>query len=140
MLAGPGALPVSMRCRVLGVSRATAICDETVRRRLVSLVFVAVGSLLFACASLHEPPPDLEALASEHGLPLADLALFFEGYQEGYDDGEDRNAGTFAGTGHSNVPGLEGDGWVLGHADSRNGRPRRDAAEVAACLAEDRRE
>ena len=37
------------------------------------------------------------------------------------------------------LPGPEGDGWRLGHRDALSGLPRRDPAEQAKALREDRR-
>jgi hypothetical protein len=92
-----------------------------------------------ACASAEAPPPDLAALARQHGVPHDDLALFLHGYERGYADGISRSAGISAGTGFGNVPGPEGEGWQLGLRDALNGLPARDPDERAAALREERR-
>lgn len=112
------------------------------RRRLERWLATAacgLASLTVACATANEPPPDVPALARQHGVPQDDLALFLRGYQRGYADGQSRSAGITAGTGFGNVPGPEGDGWQLGLRDALNGLPARDPEEQAEALKEDRR-
>jgi hypothetical protein len=112
------------------------------RRRVgywLAIAACGLAPLVVACATTEEPPPDVAALARQHGVPQDDLALFLRGYERGYADGQSRSAGITAGTGFGNVPGPEGDGWQLGLRDALNGLPTRDPEELAAALREDRR-
>ncbi len=94
--------------------------------------------LMAACATL-EQDVDVDELAGRFALPSDELGLFLEGYEQGYEDGELRNAGIYAGTGHGNVPGPKGRGWVLGHEHAVDGRPKRDAEELADYLSKQKR-
>lgn len=102
-------------------------------------ILALLAALLLACATNDAEPPDVARLAAEHTVAEADLSLFLAGYEAGYADGISRDAGIWAGTGASNVSGVEGQAWSLGHQDARNGRPRRSPDELAAALARSRR-
>ena len=104
---------------------------------LQSAIIVCLLALaLAACAVPESPPPDVAALADEHGLSQKALSDYLEGYGAGYDDGTYRSMGVSAGSGLGNVPGWEGIGWELGFQDSMGGRPMRDPEELAGRLAE----
>jgi hypothetical protein len=106
--------------------------------RALTALFAALATAL-ACATADVEAPDVAGLAAVHGVAEADLSLFLVGYEAGYRDGISRDAGIHAGTGASNVSGVEGRGWSLGHQDARNGRVQKSSEELAAALARSRR-
>ena len=126
--------PTTCWCDMKGEAEMVTKTRPT-RCFLQSAIIVCLLALA-ACAVPESPPPDVAALADEHGLSQKALSDYLEGYGAGYDDGTYRSMGVSAGSGLGNVPGWEGIGWELGFQDSMGGRPMRDPEELAGRLAE----